>query len=124
MSSQQFLKDWRAKSEEAIEQTKEKSRGAMDNYFDFLHKTISSCPTGGTQLGEKLKDCTEKNIAATRDYMHSLSQAKDFTEVVRIQTEFVQSQFNAFGEQAKGVSEAYNKAAADVVNKPFFKKVA
>jgi hypothetical protein len=48
---------------------------------------------------------------------------KDFTEVVRIQTEFMQSQFNAFGEQAKGLGEAYTKTAADTVNKPF-KKVA
>ncbi len=124
MSSQEFLKDWQAKSEEAIEQTKEKSRGAMDNYFDFLHKTISSCPTGGTQLGEKLKDYSERNIAAARDYMRKLSQAKDFTDVMRIQTDFMQSQFNTFGEQAKGLGEAYSKTAADAVNKPFFKKVA
>ena len=96
---------------------------AMDSYFDFLHKTISSCPTGGTQLGEKLKDYSEKNISAARDYMRELSQAKDFAEVARIQTDFMRSQFSAFGEQAKGLGEAYTKAAADAVNKPF-KKVA
>jgi hypothetical protein len=129
--SQELLKDWQATSEEAIEQTKEEARGAMDNYFDFLHKTISSCPTGGTQLGEKLKSYFEKNIAVARDYirklsqakMRKLSQAKDFTEVVRIQTDFMQFQFNAFGEQAKGLGEAYSKTAADAVIKPF-KKVA
>ena len=95
----------------------------MDSYFDFLHKTISSCPTGGTQFGEKLKDYSEKNIAAVRDYMRKLSQAQDFAEVARIQTDFMQSQFSAFGEQAKGLGEACAKAAADAVNKPF-KKVA
>ena len=121
--SQELLKNWQATSGEAIEQTKEEARGAMDNYFDFLHKTISSCPTGGTQLGEKLKSYSEKNIAVARDYMHKLSQAKDFTEVARIQTDFMQSQFNAFGEQAKGLGEAYSKTAADVVTKPF-KRVA
>ena len=56
---------------------------------------------------------TVRNIVAARDYMHRLSLAKDFTEVVRIQTEFMQSQFNAFGEQAKGLGEAYTKTAAD-----------
>jgi hypothetical protein len=55
--------------------------------------------------------------------MRKLSQAKDFAEVARIQTDFMQSQFSAFGEQAKGLGEAYTKAAADAVNKPF-KKVA
>jgi hypothetical protein len=55
--------------------------------------------------------------------MCALSQAKDFAEVARIQTDFMRSQFSAFGEQAKGLGEACAKAAADAVNKPF-KKVA
>jgi hypothetical protein len=107
----------------AQEPLKDLQATAMDNYFDFLHKTISSCPTGGTRFGEKLKDYSERNIAAARDYMHKLSQAKDFAEVARIHTNFMQSQFNAFDEQAKGLGEAYTKTAADAVNKPF-KKVA
>jgi hypothetical protein len=107
----------------AQEPLKDLQATAMDGYFDFLHKTISSCPTGGTQFGEKLKDYSERNIAAARDYMRELSQAKDFAEVARIQTDFMRSQFSAFGEQAKGLGEAYAKAAADAVNKPF-KKVA
>src|SRR5271156_5243582 len=117
------LTDLQATAEEAIERSKQEARGTMDSYFDFLHKTMSSCPTGGTQVGEKLKSYSERNIATARDYMRKLSRAKDFTEVVRIQTEFMQSQFNAFGEQTKGLGEACAKAAADVVNKPF-KKVA
>jgi hypothetical protein len=124
MSPQELLKDWQATSERAIEQTKAEARGAMDSYFDLLQRTISSCPTGGTQLGEMVKDYSERNIAATREHLRKLSQAKDFTEVVRIQTDFMQSQFNAFGEQAKGLSEACSKTAAEVVTKPFFKKVA
>jgi len=107
----------------AQEPLKDLQATAMDSYFDFLHKTISSCPTGGMQFGEKLKDYSERNIAAARDYMRKLSQAKDFAEVARIQTDFMRSQFSAFGEQAKGLGEAYAKAAADAVNKPF-KKVA
>ena len=124
MSPQEFLKDWQASSEGAIEKAKEEARWAMDSYFDLLDRTISSCPTGGTQLGEMLKDYSERNIAATREHLRKLSQARDFTEVVRIQTDFMQSQFNAFGEQAKGLSEACSKTAAEVVTKPFFKKVA
>ena len=60
----------------AQEPLKDLQATAMDSYFDFLHKTISSCPTGGTQLGEKLKDYSEKNIAAARDYMRKMSQAR------------------------------------------------
>ena len=95
----------------------------MDSYFDFLQKAIASIPTGGTPFGEKLKVYSEKNIATARDYMHKLSQAKDFREGLRIQVDFAQAQFNAFSRQAADLSEASSKAAADVLDTRF-KKVA
>ena len=123
MMTHELLTDLETTSKETVKEIKEKASGAMDNYFDFLEKSISSCPTGGTQFGEKLKSYSEQNLTAARDYVHKLSQAKDLMEVVRVQTEFVQSRFNAFGVQSKGLGEACAKAAADVMNKPF-KKVA
>jgi hypothetical protein len=36
-------------------QTMEQTRGAVDIYFYYLKKAISSTPSGGTELGEKLK---------------------------------------------------------------------
>ncbi len=48
-----------------------------------------------------------------------LSQAKDFEEALRIQTEFMQSQFHAFGEQAGSFGETYAKEAASGVKLPF-----
>ena len=82
---------------------------------------MSSFPLGGTEFGEKLKSYAEKNIAATNDYINKLSQAKDLQDVVRIQTEFMQMQFNAFGEQTKSLGEAFTKAATDAVKTPFQK---
>jgi hypothetical protein len=40
-------------------------------------------------------------------------------EVVKIQTEFMQTQMNSFSEQAKILGEIYTKAAADVMKTPF-----
>jgi hypothetical protein len=73
---------------------------------------------------EKIKDYSERNIAVAREYMRNLSKARDFMDVVRIQTAFMQSQFNALGEQAKGLSTAYSNTAKDLVKKPFFGKAA
>jgi len=53
------------------------------------------------------------------DLVKSLSQAKDFEEALRIQTEFIQSQFHAFGEQMKSLGEAYTKEAASGVKMRF-----
>ena len=106
------LEELNATAKKAAEQTTEQALSAANNYFAFLRKTIASFPSGGTDLGEHLKNYAEKNIAATEDYIHKLSQAKDFQEVVRIQTEFMQAQFSAFGEQTKTLGEALNKDAA------------
>jgi hypothetical protein len=77
--------------DEVVEVMGAEARKAVDKYFDFLQKTVSSYPLGDTELGGKAKDCAEKNIAIARDYMHKLSRAKDFLEVVPIHTEFMQS---------------------------------
>ena len=102
-------------SKQAMEQAHE----ALDVYFDFLKKSVSSFPSGGTELGEKLKAQSVQNITAVQDLVKRFSQAKDFEEALRIQTEFMQSQLNAFGEQIKSLGEAYAKEAAGGVKMPF-----
>jgi hypothetical protein len=99
------------------EQTMEQARTAVDTYFDYLKKAISSTPSGGTELGEKLKSYAEKNVSTTHEFVKQLSQAKDFQEIVRIQTEFMQSVMNAMGEQTRSLGEAYTRAASDAVKK-------
>ena len=98
-----------------IERTVEQMLGAVDNYFNFLQKTISSYPLGGTDLGEKLKSYAQQNIAATHEFVRKLSRAGDFYDIARIQTEFMQEQMSAFGEQAKNLGEASSKAVADAM---------
>ena len=92
---------------------------ALEIYFDFLKRSVSSFPSGGTELGEKLKDQSVQNIIAVRELVTKLSQAKNFEEAFRIQTEFMQSQLHAFGEQIKSLGEAYTKEAAGGVKMPF-----
>jgi hypothetical protein len=98
---------------QAVEQNMEKARGAMDNYFSFLQNIW-----GSNDLTEKMKTYTEKNISAYAECVGKLGQAKNFQEVFRIQTEFMQTQLNSFAQQARSLGEAYNKAAMDAT-KPF-----
>jgi hypothetical protein len=83
---------------------------AMDYYFDNLRKIVSSAPSGGTDFGEKLKGYAEENVRAMHDFIKQLTQAKDFEAVLRIQEDFVRSQFEAFDEQAKNLGETYAKS--------------
>ena len=115
------LEEWNANAQRTLEQTMEHTRGVLGQYFKFLEQTLSSYPSGGTEFGEKLKTYAEKNIATAHEYVNKLSQAKDLQDVVRIQTEFMQMQFNAFGDQTKSLGEAFTKAATDAVKTPFQK---
>ena len=105
----QILEDWRVTAETAVAKTREEAGEAVDSYLNLLQKTISSYPSGGTELGEKLKDYVEKNIAAARDYMRKLSQAKDFQDVIRIQTELMQSQLRHLASKLKALAKPIPK---------------
>jgi len=50
------LDDLNSQAKRAADQTKEKILAAVDNYFNFLQKTISSYPTGGMELGQKTQE--------------------------------------------------------------------
>lgn len=96
----------------------ERAREGMKSYFDFLKQIISAYPSGGTEFGEKLKRHAEQNVAALQEYVTKLSQATTVQDAVRVQTEFVQTQFNAFSEQAKDLVATYSKAAESATKVP------
>jgi hypothetical protein len=117
MANESML-DWNITLDQFAEQVRDEVRKTVDQYFDFLQKTVSSYPLGDTELGGKAKDCAEKNITIGRDYMHKLSRANSLLEAVPIQTEFMQLQLGSFGEQIKSLGEIYTKAAAEVLKAP------
>ena len=96
-SNQKPMDEMNAFARQMMQQTLQ----AVDEYFDFVKKAISSSPSGGTELGEKVKSYAETNVAATHEFIKGLSQAKDFQEMMRIQTEFMQKQLQEFGEQTR-----------------------
>ena len=112
MNKQPF-EDLSQTAAQAVEQSMEKARGATDDYFSFLQNIW-----GRNDLTEKMKTYTEKNISAYAEFVGKLGQAKNFQEVFRIQTEFIQRQLNSLTEQARSLGEAYNKATTDAT-KPF-----
>ena len=105
-------------AERVIEKTMDQTRGALDDYFNFMQKAFSFYPVGGTELAEKMNSYTAQNISAARDFVHKLSQAKDFQDIIRIQTEFMQTQFSVLAEQTKSLTEAFTRAATSTVRPP------
>jgi hypothetical protein len=107
-----------AQVERIAGKTIDQTRGAADDYFNLVQKAFSFYPVGGTELVEKMKSYTEQNISAAGDFVRKLSQAKDFQDIIRIQTEYMQTQFSICAEQTKGLTEAFTKAATSAVKPP------
>src|SRR6516165_3536669 len=108
-----------ATAAQTAEQMTKQTQGAMENYFGWLQTTMSAVPWSNTNLNRILLSNATKNVTANFAFMHKLSQAKSFQEVVRIQTEFMEKQINSFNEQTKILGEIYVKAAEDAMKSPF-----
>jgi phasin len=91
-------------------QTMEQARGAMENYLNFFQKSMSASPWAGTELNKKVADYAQQNVDTAFEFAQKLTQAKDLQDVVRIQTEFLQTQMKSLTEQAKDLSETTTKA--------------
>ena len=113
------LKALTTSATQTTEQITKQTQGALKNYFGWLQTTMSAVPWSNTNLNRILLSNATQNVTANFAFMHKLSQAKSFQEVVRIQTEFMEKQINSFNEQTKILGEIYAKAAEDAMKSPF-----
>jgi len=97
------------------EQMTAQTQGAMENYFGWLQTTMPTFPWSNTNLNRILLSNATQNVTATFAFVQKLSQAKNFGEVVKIQTEFMEMQMHSFNEQARILGELYSKAAQDAM---------
>ena len=100
-------------------QIEERAKHAMETYFSWLQNAMSAVPWSNTNLNRILLNNATQNITATLAFVQKLSQAKNFQEIVRIQTEFMETQMNSFNEQTKILGETYTNAAKDAMKTPF-----
>jgi hypothetical protein len=96
-----------AYAEQAARQTMDVAHGTLATYFRWLRKMQSASPWGDTPLNKALLKYTEQNVDSAFTFAQKLSQAKNAEDVAKIQTEFMQTQFNAFSEQVKNLGAAY-----------------
>jgi hypothetical protein len=94
-------------------QIEERTRHAMENYFNWLHNAILTSPWSN-DLNKKFLTYATENVTAAVGLVQKLSQAKDVEQVVKIQTEFMSQQLNAFNEQTKTIMEITTQAAQDM----------
>src|SRR5690242_7620541 len=94
-------------------QIEERTRHAMETYVNWLQNAMSASPWANVDLNKKLLSYATENVTAAVGLVEKLSRAKDVEQVVKIQTEFMSKQLDAFNEQTKAMVEMCVKAAQD-----------
>jgi phasin len=108
--------DMKAFAEKSVEQ----ARQAFDGFISAAHQAVSTLEGQTETARQSAKDVSakamtfaQKNVASSFEFMQKLVQAKDFQEVLKLQTDYVKTQMQVLTEQAKELGESTAKAAKD-----------
>ena len=88
----------------------EQARLAMTKYLQFVEKSMSTSPLSPADQTKAFRSYVERSVAASFMLSDKLLHAKDLQDVMRIQTEFFQTQLQALTEQSKSLSEKATEA--------------
>jgi phasin len=102
-----------AELRDLAEKTIDQAEKAFGMFFDAANKSITSIPTPGTEMSKQALSLTEQNIKAAFEHARKLVHATDLQEAMRIQSEFLKSQFTNAGEHMRQITGSVMSAAKD-----------
>ena len=98
----------------------DQARKAFENFLSSAQQTASTIEGKGATVRAGAKDINakaiayaEKNVAASLDYAQQLLHAKDLADVMRLHSEYVQSQMRSLAEQASEMGQIVSRAAME-----------
>ena len=96
------------------------ARQSFEKFLSSAHQAAGSCGERGVaarsnarEIGSKAGGYAEKNVQTSLDYAQSLLKAKDLPEVMKLHSEYVQSQMRSLAEQASEMGQIVSRAAMD-----------
>jgi phasin len=104
-----------AELRDLAEKTIEQAEQAFRMFFDAASKSMASVPGGGTEISKQALSFTEQNMRAAFENARKLVHATDLQEAMRIQSEFLRSQFTNAGEHMKHITGEVMSAAKDAM---------
>jgi phasin len=113
--------DMRAVAERSVEQAKT----AFTNYMRAAEKAVSTLEervtanqAGALGISRKAMTFAEKNVLSAFEAAQKIVQTKDIQQVVRMHTEYLQSQIQALSEQVTDLGNTVNKLAMKPLETP------
>jgi phasin len=109
-------KQMRSMAEASVDQ----ARKAFEKFVSTAQATAGSIEERGATVRAGAKDVSakaisyaEKNVQASLDFAENLLHAKDLSEVMRLHSEYVQTQMRSLAEQASEMGQIVSKAAME-----------
>jgi phasin len=109
-------KEMRSMAEASFDQARkafEKFLATAQQAAGSIEERGATVRAGAKDIGAKAISYAEKNVQASLDYAQSLLHAKDLNEIMRLHSEYVQTQMRALAEQASEMGQIVSRAAID-----------
>jgi phasin len=103
-----------------VEQSVAHARTAFDGIAQAANQAVAqwqgqaeAARAGASEIAHKSMAYAEQNMEATFDFAQKLMQAKDPTEVMRLQSEYLNQQMKMLSTQAQGLGQSAAKIVMD-----------
>jgi phasin len=109
-------KDMRSMAEAGFDQARktcEKFLSTAQTAADSIEERGATMRAGAKDVGAKAMAYAEKNVQSSLDYAENLLHARDLPEVLRLHSEYVQTQMRSLAEQASEMGQIVGRAAMD-----------
>ena len=90
-----------AELRDLAEKTIDQAEKAFGMFFDAATKSMSSVPGAGTEVSKQALAFTEQNMKSAFEHARKLVHATDIQEAMRIQSDFLRSQFTSAGDHMR-----------------------
>jgi phasin len=105
----EFPAEMLAMTEQSIDQARtafEKMMGMAQTTLGTVEERSKAAQAGARDVGAKVMEFAERNVADAFAYAQKLVHAKDPQTLVELHSEFVRTQIKTLTEQAKALGEA------------------
>jgi len=108
-----------AELRDLAEKTIDQAEKAFGMFFDAASKSMASVPGAGSEMSKQALSFTEQNMKTNFENARKLVHATDLQEAMRIQSEFLRSQFTNAGDHMRQITGGVMSAAKDVTKGKF-----
>jgi phasin len=108
-----------AELRDLAEKTIEQAEKAFGMFFDAASKSMTAVPGPGTDISKQALAFTEQNMKAAFEHARKLIHATDLQEAMRLQSEFLRSQFTNAGDHMREITGAVMSTTKDATKGKF-----